>query len=223
MPPVQDALRNFQDTEFLTILDEALLALVIEKGRVTPECKERLITQLGLAADAHSDAVLVTCNVYSLAVREARDRLAPLKILAVDEPMAARAVRAGSRIGVVGTGHSGLRAQADLLADTARRAGRDVDIRPVLCADAFTALKAGDAARHDELVFDAIASLADTDAIVLAQASMARLVGRLPTVGPPVLASPALAAAELAAMLNGHPAGLSRTSRRASTTRGTMQ
>jgi aspartate/glutamate racemase len=203
MPTTQQALSVIPDIELLSILDDALLRTVIEHGVVTPAARARMATHLRLAAEADSDAVLVTCNIYSLAVRDLRADFGSLPILAVDEPMAEQAVMGFSRIGVLGTGRSGLDAQVALLEDTAARAGRRVDIVSVLCAEAFHALTAGDGRRHDELLVEAMTAFdaADVEVVVLAQASMARVVDALPEGGPPVLSSPGLAAAELSRIL----------------------
>jgi Asp/Glu/hydantoin racemase len=56
---------------------------------------------------------------------------------------------------------------------------------------AFEALLSGDAAKHDEIVKGTISALTEqVDVVVLAQASMARLVPQLQGVRIPVLSSP---------------------------------
>jgi Asp/Glu/hydantoin racemase len=56
---------------------------------------------------------------------------------------------------------------------------------------AFEALLNGDAEKHDEIVKDTISALTEqVDVVVLAQASMARLVPQLQGVRIPVLSSP---------------------------------
>ena len=64
-----------------------------------------------------------------------------------------------------------------------------------LCEGAFDALMSGDSAKHDAMVATALKELAlQVDVIVLAQASMARVVGRLQSNdGSPILSSPELA------------------------------
>ena len=63
-----------------------------------------------------------------------------------------------------------------------------------MCDGAFDALSAGDRERHDELVRAGLRELiADVDVVVLAQASMARVVETLPDESPvPILSSPRL-------------------------------
>jgi hypothetical protein len=69
---------------------------------------------------------------------------------------------------------------------------------------AFAAVIGGDGAKHDELVGAALREMArDVDVIVLAQASMARVVDALrPQDKPvPILSSPRLAVEHLASLL----------------------
>jgi methylaspartate ammonia-lyase len=70
-----------------------------------------------------------------------------------------------------------------------------------LCDGAFEALMSGNAAKHDEMVSKALKELMlEVDVIVLAQASMARVVEALSAEEKrvPILASPAIAMKKLA-------------------------
>jgi Asp/Glu/hydantoin racemase len=79
-----------------------------------------------------------------------------------------------------------------LVEEKARAAGRDITVRERLCEGAFSVLMSGDRDRHDAMVLDGARALAtEVDAIVLAQASMARLAPAIAeAVGKPVLSSP---------------------------------
>ena len=86
--------------------------------------------------------------------------------------------------------------QSDSLRATPAAAGRTIELRECLCADAFPAVLAGDVETHDRLLRKALTyDLDGVDLIVLAQASMARVVETLPagTLKSAVLSSPALA------------------------------
>jgi hypothetical protein len=67
-----------------------------------------------------------------------------------------------------------------------------VEIRTVLCAEAYQALLAGDRARHDAILREAATGIAsEVDVLVLAQASLAHLRDPLAAaLACPVLASP---------------------------------
>ena len=67
---------------------------------------------------------------------------------------------------------------ANLIRRQARDAGRAVEVEAILVEGAFAALQAGRAAEHDERVLAALEDLLRrSDVVVLAQASMARLLG----------------------------------------------
>jgi Asp/Glu/hydantoin racemase len=159
------------------------------------------------AADAGADLVLVTCSSIGPAVDAARD-FVPVPVLRVDEAMADEAVRLGSRVGVIATLTTTLEPTAALVDRRARAAGRDVEVASHVCDGAFEALQAGDRERHDELVREGVLRLAaEADVIVLAQASMARVVDALPeqerTV--PILSSPRLGVTRAAELLSTLP------------------
>ena len=70
-----------------------------------------------------------------------------------------------------------------------------------MCEGAFDALMSGDTDKHDQMVAKALIELSSqVDVIVLAQASMARVVDTLPDADKkvPILASPGLAVQHIA-------------------------
>jgi hypothetical protein len=92
---------------------------------------------------------------------------------------------------------------ADLIRRRAQLAGKEVEITAGLCEGAFDALMSGDAARHDAVVSAALRELSTrVDVIVLAQASMARVVEGLAEADRrvPILASPPIAVRHLRTM-----------------------
>jgi hypothetical protein len=104
-------------------------------------------------------------------------------------------VERGARIGVLATLWSTLRPTAVLIERTAREADRTVEVRDRLCDGAFEALREGDTARHDQLVREGLRELIGwAEVIVLAQASMARVVETLSDDErrTPILSSPRL-------------------------------
>jgi glutamate racemase len=136
---------------------------------------------------------------------EIASRLVDVPVLRIDQPMASAAVESGRRIGVLATVASTLNPTVELLRRCAHDLEKDVEVTPVLIEGAFAAMRSGDAGRHDELIVEALMDLAlRVDVIVLAQASMARVVA---TVDPgalsvPVLSSPRSGIAGLAAVLS---------------------
>jgi Asp/Glu/hydantoin racemase len=125
-------------------------------------------------------------------------------VLRVDQPMADKAVQTGKRIGVIATLRTTLEPTADLILRRAQKAGRQIELTSKLCEGAFDALMIGDAATHDAKVTSALKELSNQmDVIVLAQASMARVVDSLGAEHKrvPILASPGLAVDYLATVL----------------------
>ena len=82
------------------------------------------------------------------------------------------------------------------LYERAKAAGKDITIVSMLCEGAFGAVMAGDGLKHDAIVGAALLKLqSEVDVIVLAQASMARV---LTTMAPGALSVPVLSSPELA-------------------------
>jgi glutamate racemase len=128
----------------------------------------------------------------------------PQPIVRVDAAMAREAVRRGGRIGVLATLATTLRPTSDLIRETAGEVGKTVAVDAVLVRGAYEALVEGDQSRHDDLVAVALARSARThDAVVLAQASMARVLPRLDAVTQgKVLTSPPFAVEDVAQRLS---------------------
>jgi Asp/Glu/hydantoin racemase len=155
------------------------------------------------AADRGAVAILATCSSIGPAV-EIASQLVDVPVLRIDEPMASAAIASGRRIGVLATVASTLNPTVDLLRRCAEDLEKDVEITPVLRDGAFTAMRSGDGAGHDEIIVEALMELAaDVDAIVLAQASMARVVATLEpgALSVPVFSSPSSGMAGLASVL----------------------
>jgi len=185
------------------IADDSLVKGIIASGSLTPQIARRVAGYLESAELAGADYIMVTCSSIGPAV-EAAAKLIGVPVLRVDQPMADQAVALGKTIGVIATLRTTLEPTADLIARRAALAGRPVQIVSRLCEGAFEALMNGDAAKHDVLVATALKELAQqVDVVVLAQASMARVMDRLPAgeVKVQVLASPAIAVDYLASVL----------------------
>ena len=186
------------------IVDDSLIKDCIARGQLTPLTARRVLHHIESAEQAGADMILVTCSSIGAAV-EAAAPIIGVPVLRVDRPMADRAVSTGRRVGVIATLPTTLEPTADLIRRRAHEAARDVELTARLCEGAFDALMSGDAARHDAIVGQALAELAtQVDVVVLAQASMARVVEGLPADvrRTPILASPPLAIEHVAEVLN---------------------
>jgi Asp/Glu/hydantoin racemase len=185
------------------IVDDSLIKNVISCGELTPATARRVVNYAGSAQDAGADYILFTCSSIGAAV-EASAALTKVPVLRVDQPMADKAVQTGKRIGVIATLPTTLQPTSDLVKRRAAVAGKEIVLSSVLCEGAFEALMSGDAATHDAIVAAVLKELVKkVDVIVLAQASMARVVDILSDDDRkvPILASPPIAIQYLATVL----------------------
>lgn len=185
------------------IVDDSLIKNTIACGELTADTSRRVVNYAGSAQDAGADYILFTCSSIGPAV-EAAAGLSHVPVLRVDQPMADKAVQSGKKIGVVATLSTTLNPTSDLVHRRALAAGKEIELVPVLCEGAFEALMSGDAATHDQKVGDALKKLSnEVDVILLAQASMARVVDTLAEADKkvPILASPPIAMEYLATVL----------------------
>lgn len=191
---------HLPDVATFNIVDDSLVRAIGAKGALTPDIARRVEAYITSAEAGGADHILVTCSSIGPAV-EASAPFCSVPVLRVDQPMADLAVRSGRRIGVIATLRTTLEPTADLVRRRAALAGSESVLVSRLCEGAFEALMAGDAATHDRLVGAALRELSgEVDVILLAQASMARVVD---TLAPedrriPILASPPLAIEHLA-------------------------
>ena len=176
------------------LVDESLLKNTIAAGRLEKATTRRLINLVGSAFDAGADAVMVTCSSIGPAA-DIATTLFDAPVFRVDAAMAEGAVANARRVGIVATLSTTLGPTAALVRQKAAEAGREVEVIECLCAGAFEAVMAGDTAEHDRVVSQAIREkMRGVDAIVLAQASIARVLQSLPPadIPAPVFASPEL-------------------------------
>jgi Asp/Glu/hydantoin racemase len=201
IPVFSDLCRELlPEIEAIHMVDESLLKDIIKDGCLTKPTARRVVNHILSADQAGTNAILVTCSSIGKATEIGRELVEPL-VMRVDEPMARKAIQIGKRIGVIATLPSTLNPTVDLIK---RQGTEDLQVTAKLCEGAFEAVISGDTAAHDKIVSEGILQLAGrVDVIVLAQASMARVAGILPTdkVKVPVLSSPRLAIEHLASVL----------------------
>ncbi|MCK0197235.1 aspartate/glutamate racemase family protein [Ancylobacter sp. 6x-1] len=198
-PLVEQAMPGWQS---YNVADESLLQDTIRDGAVGPATIRRLTGYVFGAAEAGADAIVVTCSTLGGIVDAIRPLL-PTPLFRIDRGMALAAIGQGERIGVLATLPTTLEPTSCLVGEAARAAGRSCTVVERLCAGAFQTLMAGDRAGHDKAIRAAFTELAATvDVVVLAQASMAgALAGEMRDTAVPVLSSPELGIAYVAAQL----------------------
>lgn len=191
------------DVEVVHIVDESLLKDIIADKRLSKSTARRVVSHIISAEQAGTDCIMVTCSSIGPAADLGR-QLVDVPVVRVDGPMAVSAVGQGSRIGVVATLPSTLNPTVELIKSQAEKKGKKIELIKKLCEGAFEAVISGDGVTHDKIVAAGIQELtANVDVIVLAQASMARVVDNLPVENKriPILSSPKLAVEYLATLL----------------------
>lgn len=181
--------------EVVHLVDESLLKDIIRDKRLSKSTARRVVGHIISAEETGADFIMVTCSSIGTAAELGR-QLVDVPVMRVDEPMAESAIRKGTRIGVIATLPSTLNPTAELIKTQARKEGKEVTVTTKLCEGAFEAVISGDGPTHDRIVGAGIRELMQqVEVIVLAQASMARVINNLPADSRkiPILSSPRLA------------------------------
>jgi Asp/Glu/hydantoin racemase len=189
------ARKHLGAAKIFNMVDESLIQNTIASGELTKATIRRLVNMIGSAHDGGADAVMVTCSSIGPAIPIARS-VYNFPIFRIDDAMAAKAVQSADRIGVAATLKTTLEPTVGLLEEKASERHRSIRVVECLCNGAFEKVLAGDTEGHDQIVSQALTSLiGKVDVLVLAQASMARVVNQLPAgaLNMPVLSSPELA------------------------------
>lgn len=175
------------------MVDESLIKNTMAAGGLTKATSRRVLSLLESAQHAGAEAAMVTCSSIGQAVSLSRSFI-DIPVFRIDEAMAEEAIAKGQRIGVAATLRTTLDPTLELLKATARRGEKTIETIPCLCEGAFEAVISGQTDRHDQMVTEALRKLVEkVDVVVLAQASMARVLTSFPAHGTPILTSPRLA------------------------------
>ena len=166
--------------EVINFLDDSILPQLQRNGGDLEEVAGRWLQYARFAEEAGAAIILSACSSVGELVPRAGAHAA-VPVVRIDEAMAAEAVRRGARVGVAATVRTTLEPTLRLLRAQAEAAGRSVALEPLLVDAAFQRLAAGDREGHDRLLAAALEELAGrNDLVVLAQASMARVLPALP-------------------------------------------
>lgn len=125
--------------------------------------------------EARVDMILLACSTFNFAAELGRP-LINVPIAQIDRPMMEAAVSHSKKVGLLATLATTVPSSERLLQICAREAGKEVEIKTVLRAEAFEAWSNGDIETHNAMVFEEIEKLsAEVDSIVMAQLSMSAL------------------------------------------------
>ena len=131
--------------------------------------------------------------------------LVSIPVMKVDEPMVEKAVGQYRKIGIIATAPTTLKPSNELVEQKAQEREGSIQIESVLCEGAFDAFLSGNLNQHDQIVRSHLLDLmSKTEVVLLAQASMMRIVDTLDEKEKivPVLSSPRLAVERLAEIVS---------------------
>lgn len=180
--------------ELVNFVDDSILPQLAQNGGNLADVQERLVHYARFAEQVGADVILEACSSVGEVVTKMQSAVS-IPIVRIDDAMAEQAVQRGERLGVAATLPTTLGPTSRLLQAKAQTSGKQVEITPLLIQGAYQKLMAGDREGHDNLLVENLQELARrVDAIVLAQASMARVLPRLSAADQDkVLVSPRLA------------------------------
>lgn len=162
------------EIQIYNIMDDSLLSDTRKYDGMTPAIASRMLNYAKAAEASGADGILVTCTSVNQATKMIRPLLS-IPILNIEEPVAEMAA-AGKRIGILATLPTSPGAIARVIQEKADDAGKEIEIVSKVAEGAFDVLCAGDRAKHDEMVCQALYQLAkEVDCIAFAQISMSLL------------------------------------------------
>ncbi len=180
------------------IVDETLIHTVLEAGKPTSYVYRRITEHAVAAEEFGADAIQLTCSSVSETVEIIKNSVS-IPVLKIDEAMIRDAVARFKNIAVIATAPSTLNPTMAQITKIANEMTKEINARATLCEGAYDALLTGDREKHDRIVTNyLLKAIEEADAILLAQASITRVVDSLrgnPTsreiiLSKPILSSP---------------------------------
>ena len=182
------------DCELVNFVDDSILLQLGQNGGNLTDVEERLIHYARFAEQVGAEVILEACSSVGEVVSKMQSAVS-IPVVRIDEAMAEQAVQRGEHVGVAATLQTTLQPTTRLLQAKAQMLGKQVEITPLLIEGAYQKLMAGDREGHDNLLVEKLQELVRiVDVVVLAQASMARVLPRLSAADQDkILVSPRLA------------------------------
>ncbi|CAM3297459.1 aspartate/glutamate racemase family protein [Paenibacillus lupini] len=172
------ALAQMPGIEIVNLVDDSILPQLAANGGSIQEVHGRWSEYARIAERLGADCILNACSSIGELCAQVQPELA-VPIVRIDEAVAEFAVGAASRIGVAATLATTLEPTQRQLRAKAEQAGKKVELVSVVASTAYSMLLAGDKDGHDNELAETLRRLvSETDVVVLAQASMARVVER---------------------------------------------
>lgn len=203
-PIIESFSTLWPEAKTTNLLEDSLSRDLAAAKELTPSMHERFCELTTYARRTGADAVLFTCSAFGPCIETAR-RVVDIPVLKPNEAMIDEALALGRRLALVATFEPSLPSMKAEIEDEEARRGIALDLSVHLAAAALPALLAGDGAKHDALIADAVKGIeGKIDAVLLAQFSMARAQNAVSAVtGARILTSPASAVNRLRRELKG--------------------
>jgi Asp/Glu/hydantoin racemase len=190
--------------EVVNFLDDTILPSLLSTGGNIEKIEHKLIQYSIFAKEAEADIILFACSSVGEVAIKVEQKVA-IPVVRIDEAMAEQAVHQGDKIAVIATLSTTLNPTVALLKQKADQFKKNNQILTFLADEAYSALMEGDKERHDTILANEISRLAEeSDVVVLAQASMARVLAHLSEeVKEKCLTSPELGMQRILEVMNG--------------------
>jgi aspartate/glutamate racemase len=163
--------------------------LAAEPGTIPKANYFKFVTYAHFLEEAGANLIMLACSTFNHAVELAKPMI-ETQLLQIDRPMMELAVQTGRKVGLLATLPSTVPSSERLLRLVASEANKEIEVRTVLCSEAFQQLRAGNVEKHNEMLMDEIEKLSrEVDCICMAQVSMSVLETRLNNTRVPVFNS----------------------------------
>lgn len=159
------------EVSITNLLDDSMLKDMIQNHQVE-EVEKRWIKYAEIAASLGADAILSACSSVGEFAEKANELL-NVPVYRIDDAMAERAVETAKTISVFATLSTTLEPTVNLIKRKAALVGKECVINTVLVSGAYEELMKGNRTLHNQKIQEAVLKYSDSEAIVLAQASMA--------------------------------------------------
>jgi hypothetical protein len=194
--PIQAAFaQHWPQAQRMNLLDDSLSVDRARDGELTDAMVRRFVDLAQYAVRTGCGGILFTCSAFGPAI-EAAALVSGVPTLKPNQAMfdAALAIPPRGRVlrlGLVATFQASIAAMQAELETLVRAGASQIEVRSVFVPQAMDDLAQGRAAEHDRKIAAAARTLADCDAVMLAQFSMAAAAARVQADLPcPVLTSP---------------------------------
>jgi hypothetical protein len=196
MRPVHAAFqRHWPEAHCMNLLDDSLSVDRANAGRLTDAMVQRFVDLASYAQRTGCGGILFTCSAFGAAI-EAAARATGLPTLKPNEAMFEQALALAQpgrplKLGLLATFQASIPSMAGELQQLAQQRGIAIALRSLFVPEAMDDLAQGRAGTHHRKIAGAAAALADCDAVMLAQFSMADAAADVQAQLPcPVLSSP---------------------------------